>query len=64
MLLEVHTFNGKMDRKQVGVKKKVEFIKSVNNIGPTWTLSDEELTTEVESWTTGEELASWLLTFR
>ncbi|XP_024913435.1 unconventional myosin-XVB isoform X2 [Cynoglossus semilaevis] len=28
------------------------------------TFNDEELTTEVESWTTGEELASWLLTFR
>lgn len=26
--------------------------------------SDETLTTEVESWTTGEQLASWLLSFR
>lgn len=26
--------------------------------------SDEKLTTEVESWTTGEQLASWLLHFR
>uniref|UniRef100_A0A668ACX2 Myosin XVB n=1 Tax=Myripristis murdjan TaxID=586833 RepID=A0A668ACX2_9TELE len=27
-------------------------------------LSDEKLTAEVESWTTGEQLASWLLLFR
>ncbi|XP_065805734.1 unconventional myosin-XVB [Labrus bergylta] len=28
------------------------------------TFNDEQLTTEVESWTTGEQLASWLLHFR
>ncbi|KAF0024977.1 hypothetical protein F2P81_021858 [Scophthalmus maximus] len=28
------------------------------------TFNDEKLTTEVESWTTGEQLASWLLHFR
>ncbi|XP_038592063.1 unconventional myosin-XV [Micropterus salmoides] len=28
------------------------------------TFNDEKLTTEVESWTTGEQLASWLLQFR
>ncbi|KAI3365366.1 hypothetical protein L3Q82_010451, partial [Scortum barcoo] len=28
------------------------------------TFNDEKLTTEVESWTTGEQLASWLLYFR
>uniref|UniRef100_G3PRB1 Myosin XVB n=4 Tax=Gasterosteus aculeatus aculeatus TaxID=481459 RepID=G3PRB1_GASAC len=28
------------------------------------TFNDEKLTTEVESWTTGEQLASWLLLFR
>ncbi|XP_015224967.1 PREDICTED: unconventional myosin-XVB-like, partial [Cyprinodon variegatus] len=28
------------------------------------TFNDEELTTEVESWTTGEQLASWLLRYR
>ncbi|KAK2885171.1 unconventional myosin-XVB isoform X1 [Channa argus] len=28
------------------------------------TFNDEKLTTEVESWTTGEQLASWLLNFR
>ncbi|KAK2821058.1 hypothetical protein Q5P01_024017 [Channa striata] len=28
------------------------------------TFTDEKLTTEVESWTTGEQLASWLLNFR
>lgn len=28
------------------------------------TFNDEKMTTEVESWTTGEQLASWLLHFR
>ncbi|XP_076855778.1 unconventional myosin-XVB isoform X2 [Brachyhypopomus gauderio] len=28
------------------------------------TFNEEKLTAEVESWTTGEQLASWLLTFR
>lgn len=31
---------------------------------PTLSFSDETLTSEVESWTTGEQLASWLLLCR
>lgn len=27
-------------------------------------ISDEKFTSEVESWTTGEQLASWILYFR
>lgn len=65
MLLDVNTFNGETSRKS-NSSGEFNLIKLAVNDKTliTSSFSDEKMSTEVESWTTGEQLASWLLQFR
>lgn len=63
MVLDVHTFNGAADVRRDGSCR----VPRLHLLTPSpflFLLSDETLTSEVESWTTGEQLASWLLLHR
>lgn len=60
MLLDVHTFNGETHRAGNFTMDAFQNI-SFHKCSTSSATKDEKLTTEVESWTTGEQLSSWLL---
>lgn len=71
MLLDVVTFNGEINGEERDTHSKASCVCGFFGgiffsfyMMRQYFRSDENLTTEVESWTTGEQLAAWLLHYR